>query len=138
MGLSETEFQRNINALIANILVKKKRLLEKTQEYWGQIVPQLYEFNRGISTLTRFLIIINLAQTDADLIKRLRKQELLDFVETFVTSRAPERRKLAIHVWSDAHAGLRNEPYQDFDAIVINDPSEFAAAMELYPSIVAK
>lgn len=94
----------------------------------SEIASQQYNFNRD--------------ETEVAEIKSITKQEILDFYDTFISAKSPQRRKIAAHVIStieepdseatnlvaeDSDAELRSKP------VLVQDVVVFKAAHPIWP-----
>ena len=119
-GSSTEDFVRHKQALHTMWVAKKKSIYEETHSYWDQIGCQRFRFDRVHSY-----------------VELLNKATLLDlqfFADRFVWHGAPERRKLAVHLWSNL-SKRTNFEYQNYDGVLIDDPLAFINRCELFPSV---
>eukprot|EP00250_Pteridium_aquilinum_P021928 c25264_g2_i1 orf=2311-5265(+) len=89
MRLTDEEFKSNVNALIEIKLEKHKNLQEETQVFWSEIDDGTLKFTRQ--------------KDEVAALKKLTKEDLLDFFAKFMKAGAPNRAKLSIRVYGGAH-----------------------------------
>lgn len=113
--MSDAEFAKYQHSLISDLTAKKKKLTQETKAFWEEIVGYRSDFlkhfvdARGVATLTR--------------------ADIIDFAEKHVLVNAPERRKLAIHIWSDSKKDELEKAYSDRQ--VITNIDEFVKSCDL-------
>lgn len=120
--MDEGVFERHRQSLITRLLTKKRSILKETEVYWRQIIDQQYEFER--------------AALDAERLRTITKPELVKFAQDFVVQDGPERRKLAIHIWSEGHpvpADAYAKLSEDGKTTVTEDPRALIADLVKIP-----
>lgn len=116
-AMPDEDFARVQSALVGKLRERKTRLGTETAAYWDQIARQAYEFDR--------------AERDAQAVEGLTKDDLLAFVQARVAPGALQRRKLAVHVWSESiPADMQN--YAEYDGHRITDINQFWASIQRY------
>lgn len=115
------EFEKHKQALITSILTKKRYLAEETKVYWGEIESQICDFEH--------------AKLNARLLSQdIKPLDIQLFASRFIWKDAPERRKLAVHLWpdtvtiADSYAKYNGEQ-------IIKDRISFLNRCELYPGL---
>lgn len=84
--MSAEEFERHKTALAVRRQEKPKQLSHRAVRYWSEIMTGEYLFDRD--------------EVEVDELKRITKQDLVDFFSEYVFNHAPQRRKMAVHVLS--------------------------------------
>lgn len=96
LSLTEAAFEVHRRSRRSKLLCRPKRLSEEASTHWSQpIYTQRHEFDR--------------AHSDAAILERITLLDLQLFADRCVWHAAPERRKLAIHLWSDTLASDQGE-----------------------------
>nr|CAD7434187.1 unnamed protein product [Timema monikensis] len=90
-NMSDQEFERHKEALVAQRLEKPKKLSVLSARYWSEITSQQYHFDR--------------AEVEVAHLRTLVRQDVLDFYHDMIHHAAPRRHKLAVHVVSVAEGG---------------------------------
>lgn len=121
--MTREEFQTYKDALTASILEKPKNLVERTENFWMEIINQQYHFSRDV--------------IDASYLKNVKKEELLSYYNDHIGTSGRLRSKLAIYVMSKLHPDAEvSERRQDVDEIKtyteITDPVLFKNSTALY------
>ena len=83
--MGEPEFNSHVEALATKRLEKPKQLVARNSRYWSEIQGQHYNFNRD--------------EVEVAVLRRITKEDLLNFYRTFV-KRSSTRRKLSSQVVS--------------------------------------
>ncbi|KAJ3016137.1 UNVERIFIED_CONTAM: Insulinase (Peptidase M16) [Siphonaria sp. JEL0065] len=86
LEMSETEFQKNINALIFNLVEKDKNLSQEANRLWGHISNRYYDFEEE--------------ERDAALVSKITLAELIEFYDLFISPASRTRRILSVHLHS--------------------------------------
>ncbi|CAI2164638.1 11700_t:CDS:10 [Funneliformis geosporum] len=84
--MSEQEYQHQVQSLISKKLEKPKKLFHETNRYWPQILSGNYDFEQ--------------ANTDAEELRKIMKQDLLEFYDKFLDQTSPSYKKLSVHLRS--------------------------------------
>ncbi|GAQ79598.1 Insulinase family protein [Klebsormidium nitens] len=87
--LTEEDFKVHVETLAATKLEKHKNLGEEFSFFWREIDEGSLAFDR--------------VKTEVAALISLRRQELLDFYETFIRAGAPSRRKLSVQIFGGPH-----------------------------------
>ncbi|KAL1917702.1 uncharacterized protein VTP21DRAFT_3536 [Calcarisporiella thermophila] len=93
-SLTEAEFKAQVNSLIAKKLEKDKNLQQETHRYWVIVHSGLYDFDQ--------------AEVDVNELKRIEKEDLLQFYDKHIHPSSPVRKKLSVHIRS--HKAIRSPP----------------------------
>ena len=120
--MSAEDYSAHQKALISDLLARKQEMTEETSVYWKEIVSRQYEFE--------------LAQLDAATVSKITLEEVKEFVRKHVSLGAPQRRKLAVHIWGTASQGI-DRAYVSLlasGAVLFRDPSHLATVTERFPS----
>ncbi|CAB4420535.1 unnamed protein product [Rhizophagus irregularis] len=84
--MSEQEYQTRVQALIDRKLEKPKNLSQETSRHWGQIKSGYYDFEQDVK--------------DVEEIRKVSKQDLLEFYKKFISPDSPRHKKLSVHLRS--------------------------------------
>ncbi|XP_024393849.1 insulin-degrading enzyme-like 1, peroxisomal isoform X2 [Physcomitrium patens] len=87
--MSDEDFKKNVDTLVEIKLEKHKNLWEESRFYWGEIEDGTLTFNRP--------------QVEVAALRKVNKEELLDFVAQNISRKSPNRRKLSIQVYGGQH-----------------------------------
>lgn len=87
--MSDEDFKKNVDTLVEIKLEKHKNLWEESRFYWGEIEDGTLTFDRP--------------QVEVEALKKVNKEELLDFVAQNIARNSPNRRKLSIQVYGGQH-----------------------------------
>jgi insulysin len=107
--MSDEEFSKYKHSLISDLTANKKKLSQEAKAFWEEIMGCRYEFEKHL--------------VDARGVAELGKLDIIDFAKNFVVADAPERRKLAIHIWSDTKKEALADAYTN--RTVITDIQAF-------------
>lgn len=125
--MSEEDFDRQRQSLIAKKEESPKNLHEESRRFWQRISDKYYEFNKR--------------QTDIAHLKAATKAEVLDVFRRCVLPSSEERRKLSIHLKSQLDTTTAKVEGNEY----IQDINEFKAglvpnkaAVPVEPLVVAK
>ncbi|EGY14598.1 insulin-degrading enzyme [Verticillium dahliae VdLs.17] len=88
--MSDTEFEGHKRSLIVKRLEKVKNLDQESSRHWTQIASEYYTFE--------------LAQQDAEHIKKLTKADMIEFYRTFVKPGSASRAKVSVHLVAQSSA----------------------------------
>lgn len=116
--MSEEEYQNQVQSLIVKRLETPKNLGQETQKYWQHISSGYYEFDRGNSLwlfsgelcLIIFLknwfpiLLISLDDTDVEEIRKITKQDFLEFYNKFIIPNSSNFKKLSVHLRSQKNS----------------------------------
>ncbi|TPX70225.1 hypothetical protein SpCBS45565_g01950 [Spizellomyces sp. 'palustris'] len=102
--LTADEYAKHQAALAARMLEKDKNLGQESHRLWTHVSSRYYNFDQHIE--------------DADLVKCVTQDSLLEFYDTFIALSAPERRKLSVHVRSQKSGSPADEDAQ----AILDDP----------------
>lgn len=117
--MSQEEFDRHREALASRKLEKPKRMATRTYMYWSEISSKQFNFDR--------------VDVEVEELRRLTKQDILDFYDQHVKQDGPLRRKLSSHVQST----LKSEKEEEQEQVVhpcgqqVSDIVAFKASLPL-------
>lgn len=119
--MSAEDFAANVAAMTSKLLAKKRRMSEETSTYWNQILLHQYEFGRVYS--------------DAAAVRDITLEDMKWFVREYVLPRAPQRRKLAVHLWGERLDTMRSEAYGRLEHGIqfFEDPNQIASVVGFFP-----
>ncbi|GAB6025052.1 hypothetical protein CHUAL_010157 [Chamberlinius hualienensis] len=129
--MSDDEFERHRESLIALRLEKPKKLFSQTSKYWNEITCQQYNFERD--------------SVEVSVLRNFTKKDVIDFFKELLSCNAPRRHKLAVHVVnpnlrteenaveSICPDGLSPAPTTVTDPTIIDDVTQFKSVMGLFP-----
>lgn len=128
--MSDEEFQKHMNALATKRLEQPKKLTSQNAKYWSEIVSQHYNFNRD--------------NLEVEFLKKLTKENVINFYNEIIAHNAPKRHKLCVLVFpcnpSTEASPINNE--SDVDGILImnekdkceiQEVTSFKSSLALYP-----
>lgn len=84
--MSETEYQSQVDSLIADNLEKYKNLYEEGSKYWSDIECGYYEFNDTVK--------------DVEELKTITKESLLEFYDKLIMPSSDKVSAISVHVQS--------------------------------------
>lgn len=90
ISMDAETFDSNVNAVLAKYLEKDKTLFGEAARLWSEIEQGHYDFSRALQA--------------AEVLKTLKKQDLIDLFNAHVKVGATERRKMSVGVVSASHA----------------------------------
>eukprot|EP01018_Ginkgo_biloba_P032600 Gb_24525 [translate_table: standard] len=88
--MTNDEFKTNVDALIDIKLEKHKNLWEESHFYWREIKDGTLKFDRR--------------EVEVTVLRKLTKQDLLEFFDQHIKQSAPKRRKLSLQVYGSSHS----------------------------------
>ncbi|RCH96410.1 Insulinase (Peptidase M16), partial [Rhizopus stolonifer] len=94
--MTTEEYNAQVQSVISKKLEKDKNLSQEGGKYWGHIHSGFYEFDQ--------------VDTDIQELKRITKEDLLQFMTEHVNPRSPSFRKLSVHIQSQK----KTPPVQKF------------------------
>jgi len=89
--MTDEQFESNKHALVALKLEKPKKLADKNKYLWREITARSYVYQRE--------------EKEAEQIKKLTKQDVLEFYESYVAPGGANHRKLIVNVESKSNPG---------------------------------
>uniref|UniRef100_A0A5S6QRK5 Insulin-degrading enzyme n=1 Tax=Trichuris muris TaxID=70415 RepID=A0A5S6QRK5_TRIMR len=117
------EFEQHKASLEAKRLDKPKKLSAASAKYWAEIASEQYHFTRDVDEVAE--------------LKKITKEELLQFVKEFIALNARERRKLSVRIFSTEqkkHERAKRETLTDPSPVEkVKNISQFKAYLPLYP-----
>jgi len=87
--MEDTEFKNNIAALATKKLESDKKLSEEASRYWHEILTGTYKFDR--------------VPIEVEELYKVTQQELVEFIEKYISAQSKQRRKLSIQVFGNGH-----------------------------------
>jgi len=84
--IDDKEFKENKESVITKLLEKPKNLATQTATFFKSIEAKNYDFERD--------------KRDSEYIKKITKEEIIEFYEKYVDVKSPERKKFSIHIFS--------------------------------------
>jgi len=132
--MSEEEFTKHVEALATRRLEAPKELMQQNQKIWSEINSGFYNFDRD--------------NIEVEVLRSLKKNDLLMFYEDNFAMDAHRRHKLSVHVTSevpgakepttDSQGGCScaAEPAIDFkmpEPVVVSEVKEFKRDLYLFP-----
>ena len=125
--MSDEEFEKNREALLANKMIKDRNLGEAGDRAWDVLVSRGKNFKHR--------------EEEISLIRELRKEDVMEYFREKVVVGGRERRKLAVCVVGRAAdkggAGEKGRNAYGGDALLIEDIDAFKKESEFYPSLVS-
>ncbi|RSL60589.1 hypothetical protein CEP51_013736 [Fusarium floridanum] len=121
--MSDAEFEGHKRSLVIRRLEKLRNLDQESSRHWSQITSEYYDFE--------------LAQRDAEQVKKLTKSEMVEFFNKYFDPASSERARLSIHLHAQGKAeGVekRQEEAQkkaDEEAPAGDIPSAISTAVEI-------
>ncbi|KAF2845137.1 a-pheromone processing metallopeptidase-like protein Ste23 [Plenodomus tracheiphilus IPT5] len=88
--MSEEDFNSHKKAIINKRLAKLKNLSSEDDRFWNHIYSDSYDFRQ--------------AETDAAVIGKLTKQDMVDFYTHYISTSSSQRAKLSVHLQAQAKA----------------------------------
>ncbi|KAL5757085.1 hypothetical protein ACOSQ2_021831 [Xanthoceras sorbifolium] len=119
-GLDDESFENYRSGLMAKLLEKDPSLQYETNRYWNQIIDKRYMFDQS--------------QTEAEELKSLNKNDIINWYKTYLQPSSPKCRRLAVRVWG-CNADLKEAETRPKSAQVIEDLAAFKMSSEFYPSL---
>uniref|UniRef100_A0A0D6QRY2 Insulin-degrading enzyme-like 1, peroxisomal n=1 Tax=Araucaria cunninghamii TaxID=56994 RepID=A0A0D6QRY2_ARACU len=108
--LTDDEFKSNVNALIDMKLEKHKNLREETQFYWSEIDDGTLKFDRK--------------EVEVAVLRKLTKEDLLNFFNNHIKLGAPGRRKMSFQVYGSSHVAeyksAKSGEISSYESVVCN------------------
>ncbi|KAI9336531.1 Metalloenzyme, LuxS/M16 peptidase-like protein [Obelidium mucronatum] len=86
LEMPEAEFQKNIDAVVFNLLEKDKNLSQEAHRLWNHISNRYYDFDQD--------------EQDATMVSKVTIPDLIEFYDEFISPRSRTRRILSIHLHS--------------------------------------
>ena len=93
-ALTDEELAKHADSIVARLLEKNKNLNQESKKIWAHIYSQYYDFDLHIR--------------DAENVKKVKKEDLIQFYKDFVSVDAPRRRKLSAHLISQKVNGAED------------------------------
>ncbi|KAF7119559.1 hypothetical protein RHSIM_Rhsim13G0059900 [Rhododendron simsii] len=119
-GIDDESFENYKSGLIAKLLEKDPSLQYETNRYWGQIIDKRYMFD--------------LSEKEAEELRRIKKNDVVDWYNTYLRQSSPKCRRLAIRVWG-CNADWKAANSQASSVQVIEDLTAFKMSSTFYPSV---
>ncbi|KAG7370665.1 secreted/periplasmic Zn-dependent peptidase, insulinase-like protein [Nitzschia inconspicua] len=119
VAMSSDDFQTNVDSVVASFLEKNKNLGEESSRYWHVITNKTYQFRR--------------LQMMADLVKTLKKEQVIQFFDKYVAANGSCRHKLCIQVVAKQHANAAAcDDKEQKGVVLIENPADFKLSMPLF------
>lgn len=121
--LSDKEYESNVNSLIDMKLEKHKNLREESAFYWREIVDGTLKFDRK--------------DCEVAALRDLKKEELLEFFNSYIKVDSPQRKTLSVQVYGGLHSTEYKKAIDETDAprtCQIKDIFSFRRSRPLYGS----
>ncbi|WOK97143.1 insulin-degrading enzyme-like 1, peroxisomal isoform X2 [Canna indica] len=121
--MTDDEYKNNVNALTDMKLEKHKNLWEESGFYWREIVDGTFKFDR--------------IDSEVAALKELKKEELIDFFDTYIKVDAPQRKALSIQVYGGQNSAEYKKVMEQVDTPKlhrIKDVFNFRRSRPLYGS----
>ncbi|XP_038901906.1 nardilysin-like [Benincasa hispida] len=118
LDLDKASFKNYKDGLINKLLEKDPSHSCETNRFWNQIVDGRYMFD--------------ISQKEAEELKNIQKNDIVDWYKTYLQESSPKCRKLAIRVWGcevnmiEAETPLKSE-------VSIKDVEAFKMSSTFYP-----
>lgn len=103
-NMTEAEFKAHVEALVAIKLEKKKNIREEAYFYWHHVTNGYYNFPQP--------------DTDAEILRSLSKQDIVDFYNTHVSPKSPTRSKLVVNLRSHSPPAVADD--RRLTAVIVN------------------
>ncbi|XP_020092162.1 insulin-degrading enzyme-like 1, peroxisomal isoform X2 [Ananas comosus] len=100
--MPDAEFKRNVNALIDVKLEKFKNIWEESSFFWAEIWSGTLMFDR--------------MEADVEALKKLTKEEFIDYFNQYIKVDAPKRKTLSVQVYGRNH-------YEEYKKIIQEEQS---------------
>lgn len=109
--MSDEEFNVHVQSLLTHLLEKPKGMQDRFGRLWSEIACRHYNFKRNLH--------------EADVLKSLKKNDVIDFFKRHMDPSSCTRRKLTVHVLSNEKHSCDSE-YNNHDekVIVLKDYTE--------------
>ncbi|TNN18138.1 Insulin-degrading enzyme [Schistosoma japonicum] len=110
-NMSEKDFDVHVQSLLTHLLEKPKGMQDRFRLLWSEVVCRHYNFKRNLH--------------ESNVLKSLKKNDVIDFFKKYIDPSSCKRRKLAIHILSkekhdcDTESNNHNEK-----VIVLRDHTE--------------
>ena len=118
VNMPAEEFATNLQAVVQILTEQKKNLPEEAYAHWRFITDETFEFDR--------------LKTISEIVKTLTKEDILRFYDRFLLPSSPERRKLTVQVFGNAHLERMSEPIPE-GVRVVDTIDNFVRQVALYP-----
>ncbi|RNA20606.1 insulin-degrading enzyme isoform X1, partial [Brachionus plicatilis] len=117
--MTDEEFKTHVEALALIKLEEPKRMSKQCDVYWNEISSHQYNFDRE--------------KIEVEELRKLSKNELIEFYNTFISSKSNARRKLAVYINpSEINSQMTPDKLQ---GKIIEDINEWRSSLPLYPLI---
>ncbi|CAF0874976.1 unnamed protein product [Brachionus calyciflorus] len=116
--MTDEEFKTHVEALVLIKLEEPKRMTKQCDIFWNEINSHQYNFDRE--------------NIEVEELRKLTKENLLEFFNTFISSKSEKRRKLAVYVNPPE---MNSELTPDkLKGKLIEDLNEWRSSLSLYPN----
>jgi insulysin len=121
VDLSDEEFEKHKAALVSKLTEKSKNMKQEAKRYWAHIDSKYYDFGQMIR--------------DASVVPKIKKSEVLELFDRYLSVSAPSRRKLTSQILSQKVKFTDDDLLEAFTkknaVISIEDIPQFKACLEL-------
>ncbi|CAH8476306.1 unnamed protein product [Schistosoma turkestanicum] len=109
--MSDEEFNVHVQSLLTHLLEKPRGMQDRFERLWSEIACRHYNFKRHLH--------------EADILKSLKKNDVIDFFKKYIDPSSCTRRKLTVHVLSnEKHICDAESNNQDGKIIILKDYTE--------------
>ncbi|CAI2726115.1 unnamed protein product [Schistosoma spindalis] len=116
--MSDEEFNVHVQSLLTHLLEKPKGMQDRFGRLWSEIACRHYNFKRHLH--------------EADVLKSLKKNDVIDFFKRHMDPSSCRRRKLTVHVLSNEEHSYDSEcNNHDEKVIVLKDYTELKRCCSL-------
>ena len=120
--MTDQEFSNHVQAVSLRKLEKPKRVSQECSKYWGEISSKQYHFHR--------------AKVEVEELKKLTKEDLLEFYKRLVSPSSLKRHKVTLVVLGkDAQSIQSKETMEQKKWSVIDDVLSFKYSLPLFPLV---
>jgi len=115
VDMTDTEFESHKSSVMSERLQKLKNLNEEGNRFWHHISNEVYQFQQR--------------EDDVDMLKEVKKQDMMEFYERYINPESATRAKLAVYL--RAQAGKVGEQLANAGSDV-DMKTQFLAALEQF------
>ncbi|KAL1897206.1 hypothetical protein Cpir12675_002463 [Ceratocystis pirilliformis] len=122
-AMSDTDFETHKRSLIVRRLKKHDNLSSETSRFHSQITSGYYRFD--------------IAQQDADYIKDLTKQEVMEFFNTYIANGSPSKAKLTVELYARGETEVESIVTKALEAVPsVNCETESAVRAAIVEAVL--
>ena len=120
-AMSDDEFETNKQGLIAKRLEKPKKLSERANKYWNEIVCQQYNFDRD--------------EVETNDLKNITKDHILNFFDNYICPKSDIRKKVACYIVPSDSSEIKEESIPEMDVVpeTVTDIIKYKLGLSIYP-----